>query len=78
MEAVRDASDALEVADEDLYPRLKALQRQLEFLGIQVRDGALETEHTQSREGILLVWRGQLPWKDHPTECSSHHYKDPL
>ncbi len=37
LETERDTGDALEVADEDLYPRLKALQRQLEFLGIQVR-----------------------------------------
>ncbi|KAL6782833.1 hypothetical protein ACKKBG_A08270 [Auxenochlorella protothecoides x Auxenochlorella symbiontica] len=35
LETGRDTGDALEVADEDLYPRLKALQRQLEFLGIQ-------------------------------------------
>ncbi|KAK2079735.1 26S proteasome regulatory subunit 6B [Prototheca wickerhamii] len=34
-EVSRESGDPLEVADEDLYPRLKALQRQQEFLGIQ-------------------------------------------
>lgn len=32
----RESGDPLEVADEDVYPRLKALQRQQEFVGIQV------------------------------------------
>lgn len=36
-EPVREAVEGAELADEELYPRLKTLQRQVEFLGIQVR-----------------------------------------
>ena len=55
-EVSRESGDPLEVADEDLYPRLKALQRQQEFLGIQVWSCLVFEWRRRSGESVVRGW----------------------
>ena len=76
--ADRMAVDAApqEAAEEDTYSRLKTLQRQLEFLEIQVRDGGVGLERVAApgRQRIAAAATQPRRWRRGRGPCPRHSW----